>query len=137
MRNNILGLRSRNGKQAAVSVLILLTLLLVPFEEVNATASGLPKTSIITGPVSECGETAISQTPRAIEIFLHVLPSKRTIATYTVKPSTHVSFYAFAVTKGTYYLTTSQSLSKPPRGNIVITAASKSVITATISTVCQ
>jgi len=38
---------------------------------------------------------------------------------------------------GTYYLTTSETTSSPPRGNIVVRASSKDIIEATISTVCQ
>jgi hypothetical protein len=54
-----------------------------------------------------------------------------------LRVSTHLSYYAFAVGPGTYYLTTSESTSPPPRGNIVVRESSKDVIEVTIATVCQ
>ena len=138
MKSNVS--RFRNGALVSMSVSLAVTLfamLILPPGVAVASNLGLPKTTMIEGPVAECGGGAFSETPRSIEIFLHESPSKKVIATYTIMPSTHLSFYAFAVTKGTYFLTTNQALSKPPRGNIRITAKSKNIVMTPISTVCQ
>ena len=128
---------SKAGMRLAIAFVLICAGAIISGGMGSADGSGLPKVVIISGPVSECGGTVHSLTPRTMSIYLHARPTGHVVATYIVKPSTHLSFYAFAVTSGTYFLTTNQAFSSPPRGNIVISTKSKSIVTETISTVCQ
>jgi hypothetical protein len=131
------GIRSTPKTGVVIVIVVLLVGLIGNVQAETARASGLPKVVIITGPVSECDGGPSGAIPRRIEISLHVLPSRRVVATYIIEPNKRMSFYSFAVTIGTYFLTTNLSLSKPPKGDLVISATSKSTVTAPISTVCQ
>jgi len=102
-----------------------------------SSSSPLGKVSVITGSVSECGTGPSLGLPRTFVVTLHQRPGSHVVATYALKPSTHLSYYAFAVAPGTYYLTTSETNSPGPRGNIVVRTTSKSIIEAPIATVCQ
>jgi hypothetical protein len=103
----------------------------------SASSSSLGKVSVITGSVSECDAGPSLGLRRPFTVTLHVRSNGRVVATTTLRSSTSLSYYAFAVGPGTYYLTTSETTSSPPRGNIVVRASSKDIIEATISTVCQ
>lgn len=102
-------------------------------------SSGSPhsKVSIITGSVSECGGGPSNSLPRTFVVTLHERPGGHVIATYAVKPSVHVSYYAFAVNPGIYYLSTSETNSPWRYGNIEVRANSKAVIEKSIATLCQ
>jgi hypothetical protein len=102
-----------------------------------ASSSPLDKVSVITGSVSECGAGPSVGLVRPFTVSLHLRSNGRVIASTTLRASTHLSDYAFAVGPGTYYLTTSEATSSPPRGDIVVRATSKNIIEVTISTVCQ
>jgi hypothetical protein len=118
---------------AALSV----TISVLPVDIGAASSSSLGKVSVITGSVSECGAGSTVGLRRPFTISLHVRSNDRVVATTTLMASTHLSYYAFAVGPGTYFLTTSEATSPPPRGNIVVRASSKDIVEVTISTVCQ
>ncbi len=129
--------RGHLARWALVAAALSATVGLLPVGLSAAASSPLGKVSIITGSVAECGTGPSLGLRRPFTVTLHSRPSGRIVATSTLRPSTHVSYYAFAVGLGTYYLTTSETTSPPPRGNIVVRATSKNIITATVATVCQ
>lgn len=129
--------RWRLGRCAVAVAALSATLSVLPMNIGAASSSSLGKVSIITGSVSECGVGPSPGLRRPFTVTLHVRPNGRVVATTLLEPSTHLSHYAFAVGLGTYYLTTSETTSPPPRGNIVVRATSKDIIEATIATVCQ
>lgn len=121
---------------AVVAGTLWFTVAVAPLDS-GAAGSPLGKVSIITGPVSECDAGSVLGLPRPFVVTLHERPGGRVVATYDLRPSKHLSFYAFAVAVGTYYLSTSESTSPPPHGNIVIGVHSKNIISVPIATVCQ
>lgn len=132
--------RLRNPNVASMvmlAVMLIVAAVLVPLTTALARGTGLPKDTIITGPVSECGGFASGGIRRTMVISLHSRPTGRVLATYVVRPNDHWIYYAFAVTNGTYFLTTNQPLSKPTQGNIVVSRKSHSTVEVAISTVCQ
>lgn len=102
-------------------------------------SSGSPrsKVSIITGSVSECGGGPFNGLPRTFVVTLHERPGGHVIATYAVQPSVHLSYYAFAVNPGIYYLSTNEANSPWRHGNVIVRANSKGIIEKTIATLCQ
>ncbi len=118
--------------------LLLTVAVLLPVSPSLATGAPLVKTTIITGFVSGCN-TGVRNggIKRPLVIRLHERPSGRVVAIYTVEPTTQVGTYAFSARSGTYFLTTSESTSVPPRGNIIIRATTKAIVEVTIATTCQ
>lgn len=100
-------------------------------------ALGVARVRVITGPIEECGAGRADNVVRAFVVSLHQRPSGRVLARYTVEPQKAPGWYAFYVALGTYFLTTNEDTSPPPKGNIVITATSKSVTMVPIATKCQ
>jgi hypothetical protein len=113
--------RWRLGRCAVAVAALSATLSVLPMNIGAASSSSLGKVSIITGSVSECGVGPSPGLRRPFTVTLHVRSNGR----------------AVAIGLGTYYLTTSETTSPPPRGNIVVRATSKNIIEATIATVCQ
>jgi len=128
---------SRRFVRWTVAAALSFIIAVLPIGVEAASSSSLGKVSVITGSVSECGAGPSLGLRRSFTVTLHVRPSGRVVATTTLRASTHLSYYAFAVGTGTYYLTTSEPTSPPPRGNIVVRTSSKDIIEVTISTVCQ
>ena len=127
----------RLGRWGVAAAALSATLCVLPLDIGAASSSPLGKVSIITGSVSECGVGPSPGLRRPFTVTLHVRSNGRVVATTILRPSMHLSHYAFAVGLGTYYLTTSEATSPPPRGNIVVRRNSKDIIEATIATVCQ
>jgi hypothetical protein len=131
---------SRASFRAAAMIALLAAVALLP--ESPSFAKGAPtslvKTTAIEGTAAECGAGVRNGwIARPLTIKLHELSSKRVVAIYTIEPTPRVGDYAFNVVPGIYYLTTSESTSVPPRGNIIIHSNSKAVVEANITTVCQ
>ncbi len=128
----------RTPLRIVVTSLLLTVAVLLPVSPSLATSAPLMKTTIITGFVSECNAGVRNGgIIRPLVIRLHERPSERVVAIYTVEPTTQVGTYAFSARPGTYFLTTSESTSVPPRGNIIIRAATKAIVEVTIATTCQ
>lgn len=120
-----------------VSVLLLATTTLLITSPSFAKGGSFVKITIITGTIEECGAGPSNGVVRPMVIKLHERPSGRVVAIYTVEPSTHVGSYAFSLSLGTYFLSTSASTSVPPRGNIVIRSTTIAVVRVPITTTCQ
>ena len=111
---------------------------LLPVSLVAATGASTMKTFIITGAISECNAGIRNgEILRPMVIRLHERPSGRVVALYTVEPTTRIATYAFSARPGTYFLTTSESTSVPPRGNIIIRATMTKIVEVNIATTCQ
>jgi hypothetical protein len=136
-RSRIRSSGRRFGRWAVAAAALTVTFAVLPMGIDSASSSSLGKVSVITGSVSECDAGPSLGLRRPFTVTLHVRSNGRVVATTTLRSSTSLSYYAFAVGPGTYYLTTSETTSSPPRGNIVVRASSKDIIEATISTVCQ
>jgi hypothetical protein len=132
-----LGVRTRFAGWALVGGVLSTTLVLGLAIAGVSSSSPLEKVSVITGSVSECGAGPSLGLPRTFVVTLHRRPGSYVVATFILKPSTHLSYYAFAVTPGTYYLSTNETNSPGPRGNIVVRTISKSIIEVPIATLCQ
>ena len=119
-------------------VLLLAAAVLLPSSPSFAKGAPLVKTTLITGTAAECGVGLRNGwITRPLVIKLRERPGGRVVAIYTVEPAAQVGTFAFSATPGTYFLTTSESTSMPPRGNIVIRGNSKAVIKVNIATTCQ
>ena len=103
----------------------------------SAFSSPVGNVIVITGPVSECHAGPSPGLTRPFTVALHERPSGRIVATETLSTGSRLSFYAFAVAQGTYYLTVSEKTSTPPRHDIIVNSSSKGVIRAPIPTICQ
>jgi hypothetical protein len=133
---------SRISKRAplriAVTSFLLTVVVLLPLNSSLAAGAPLAKTTIVTGLVSECNVGVNNdEILRPLVIRLHQRPSGRIVAIYTVEPTSQEGTFAFSARPGTYFLTTSERTSVPPRGNIIIRATTKTIIKVNIATTCQ
>lgn len=121
-----------------VTSLLLTVAALLPVSPNLATGAPLMKSTIITGFVSECNAGVRNgEILRPLVIRLHVWPSGRVVAIYTVEPTPRAGTYAFSARPRTYFLTTSERNSVSPRGNIIIRATTKAIVEVTVATTCQ